>query len=66
MCGDIEYDCNYHTQDMGNVDYDYLLQSTASSNMTLTMEMAVIGKYDIIIRINIGYYGKYDDFDLII
>ena len=23
MCGDIEYDYNYHTQNMGNIDYDY-------------------------------------------
>ena len=48
---DFEY--NYHTQNMGSVDYDYLLQSTVSSNMTLSMNMAVFGKHDIIKRVNI-------------
>ena len=32
---DFEYNC--HTQNMGNIDYDYLLQSPASSNMTLSI-----------------------------
>ena len=36
------------------------------SNMTLSMNMAVFGKHDIIKRINSSYYGKYNDFDLII
>ena len=30
-----------------------IITMPASSNMTLSMDMAVIGKYDIIIRINI-------------